>query len=98
MMITKHMIDIDTDRVLNVGEALQRGAGWNWSADFSRHGVRLEDNSANEIRDAVVDMFDAVEGRAPTPTVGQINFGALRRSAGSAITTPCAPSFAERFV
>lgn len=98
MMITKHMMEMDTGRELNIGEALQRGAGWNWSADFSRHGVRLEDNSASEIRDAVVDMFDAVEGRAPTPTVGQINFDELRRCAGSAITTPCAPSFAERFV
>lgn len=98
MMITKHMIDMSTTRELNIGEALARGVGWNWSADFSRHGVRLEDNSASEIRDAVVDMFDAVDGKRPSHTAGQTRFDEMRRSAGSAITTPCAPSFAERFV
>ena len=98
MMITKHMIDSNTGRELHVGEALQRGAGWNWSADFSQHGIRLEDNSPGEIRNAVVDMFDAIEGKAITPTAGQTQFDELRRNAGSEITTPCAPSFAERFV
>jgi putative glycosyltransferase (TIGR04372 family) len=97
MLITKHFLDDETGRDLSLDEALARGAGWNWSADFTRHGVRLEDNSSDEIRQAVCDMFDAVDGSSTSYTAGQANFDAMRRGAGSAITTPCAPSFAERY-
>lgn len=91
MMITKHFHDEKTGRELSLSEALSRRVGWNWSADFSRQGVMMRDNTPEELRDAVIDMFEA--GRPPTNA--QISANDQRASSGSVITTPFAPTFAE---
>lgn len=94
MMITKHFHDSTTNRELSLAEALERRVGWNWSADFSRQGVVMRDNTPEELRDAVVDMF---VGDQPQTTSQQALDG-QRRAAGSAITTPVAPTFAEAMI
>jgi len=94
MMITKHFHDSTTKRELSLAEALERRVGWNWSADFSRQGVEMRDNTAQELRDAVIDMF----AQAPSLTAAQRALDEQRRSAGSAITTPFAPRFAEAMI
>ena len=93
-MITKHFHDSTTKRELSLAEALERRVGWNWSADFSRQGVEMRDNTPEEIRDAVVDMFT----HAQSSTAAQRALDEQRRSAGSAITTPFAPTFAEAMI
>lgn len=91
MMIAKHFHDSTTKRELSLVEALERRVGWNWSADFSRQGVGMRDNTPEEIRDAVVDMFES----GGSLTSAQLILHEQRRSAGSQITTPFAPTFAE---
>jgi len=91
MMITKHFHDSTTKRELSLAEALERRVGWNWSADFSRQGVEMRDNTPEELRDAVIDMFEGHREVSPA----QANLAAQRRLAGSAITTPFAPAFSE---
>lgn len=94
LMITKHFHDHATGRELSLAEALHRRVGWNWSADFSAQGVTVRDNTPEELRDAVIDMFDGIR----TPTNAQIAISEQRTSSGSAITTPFAPTFAETMV
>ena len=94
MMIAKHFHDSATHRELSLSEALERRVGWNWSADFSQQGVDMRDNTPEELRAAVVDMFD----RAQSLTAAQRALDEQRRSAGSAITTPFAPTFAEAMI
>jgi putative glycosyltransferase (TIGR04372 family) len=90
-MITKHFHDQETGRELALAEALDRRVGWNWSADFSKQGVTMRDNTPEELRDAVVDMF----GGDHSLTKSQIAMNEQRASSGSLITTPFAPTFAE---
>ncbi len=92
MMITKHFVDTRHRCEVPLDEALRRGAGWNWSADFSRMGLELQDNSPEEIRLAVIDMMQPAKN---FETGGQRILAEQRTSAGSAITTPFAPSFAD---
>jgi len=93
MMITKHFIDSKSNQEVSLEEALRRGAGWNWSADLVKHGLELRDNSPEEILDAVKDMF---EGGASELTQNQRELANRRKDMGSAISTPFAPSFADR--
>ena len=95
LMITKHFIDSKSGVEVSLGEALRRGAGWNWSADLSNSGLEIRDNSPDEIRAAVIDMFDST---LSGPSESQSKLDHQRRSAGSSISTPFAPSFSDLMV
>lgn len=93
MMITKHFIDSKSRQEVSLDVALRRGAGWNWSADLAKQDLELRDNSPEEILEAVIDMFD----RGSTElSQNQKELADRRRIVGSAISTPFAPTFADR--
>jgi len=98
LMVPKSFVDNDRGMELRIDEALGRGAGWNWSPTFADRCIQMRDNSSYEIHQAVCDMFDSLSTENLPLTTGQIRFNELRRKVGSQITTPCAPSFAERYV
>jgi len=59
----KHFIDIKTNRELTLNEIIKRDLAFSHgSSYYEEKGVRLEENSAEEIRDAVVEMEDRLAG------------------------------------
>lgn len=62
--ITKHHISIIEDRELTLKEIFDRGVGFALSADeYDSRGIRLIENSPEEIRDLVVEMVERLEGK-----------------------------------
>jgi putative glycosyltransferase (TIGR04372 family) len=50
-------------RLLSFAEVLESGLGWAWlDRIYKEHGVRLLENSPDEILDAVKEMFDRLDG------------------------------------
>jgi putative glycosyltransferase (TIGR04372 family) len=61
--ITKHHHSVPETRGLTLREIITRGIGFfAWSAEYEKHGVRLVENSPEEIRDVVVEMVERLNG------------------------------------
>ncbi len=61
--ITKHHFSADSDRELTLREIFTNGAGFCLrTSDFESNGVKLIENTPEEIRDVVVEMADRLEG------------------------------------
>jgi len=64
LAITKHHFLVQEDRGLTLREIFDRGVGYCASnADYGSKGVRLIDNTPEEIRDVVLEMADRLEGK-----------------------------------
>lgn len=62
--ITKHHIDIQTGKELVLNEILGRGVGFSLVASkYETKGVRLIENTPEEIRDSVIEMDDRLKGK-----------------------------------
>lgn len=63
LSITKHHYLIKEDREMSLGEIFSSGAGLALTAsDYASKGINLVENSPEEIRDAVVEMVERLEG------------------------------------
>jgi len=61
--ITKHHVSIIENRELTLKEIFDRGVGFALSADeYDSRGIRLIENSSEEIRDLVVEMDERLKG------------------------------------
>jgi putative glycosyltransferase (TIGR04372 family) len=62
--ITKHHHDARSGRELRLREIVDRGAGLSLrGSEYEAEGVRLVENTPEEIRDVVVEMVERLEGR-----------------------------------
>jgi len=62
--IVKHHYSIELDKYLNMSEIFTYGVGYSMhSNDYEDKDVKLIDNSPEEIRDAVIEMVDRLEGK-----------------------------------
>jgi putative glycosyltransferase (TIGR04372 family) len=61
--ITKHHYSVEETRELTLREIFARGIGFFlWSDEYRKHGIRLVENSPEEIRDVVVEMVERLNG------------------------------------
>ena len=63
LAITKHHFLVEEDRELTLQEIFDRGVGYcALNAEYESKGVRLIENTSEEIRDVVIEMADRLEG------------------------------------
>jgi putative glycosyltransferase (TIGR04372 family) len=63
LAITKHHFSVEEHRELTLGEIFDRGVGYcASSAEYESKGIRLIENTPEEIRDVVLEMADRLEG------------------------------------
>jgi putative glycosyltransferase (TIGR04372 family) len=63
MAITKHHIDIATNKALSLSEIFERGVGYSmYSSDYEAKGIRLVENTPDEIMEAVMEFEERLMG------------------------------------
>ena len=63
LAITKHHYCVLENRILSLSEIFDRGAGFNYaSSDFESIGIKLMENTPEEIRDVVIEMAERLTG------------------------------------
>lgn len=63
LAISKHHFAVRHDRELALGEIFTQGVGFSlYASEYASHGVKLIDNTAEEIRDVVIEMAERVNG------------------------------------
>jgi len=63
IVLSKHHIDISKNRELTMSEIFEQGAAYfKYSSDYESSGISLIGNSPEEIRDAILELTDRIEG------------------------------------
>jgi len=87
-------VDDDGDPVY-FSRQLNTPAAWTGAKQHAEVNVRLIDNSPDELRFAVIEMFDALKGSGNSfgRTTEQLTFDQIRSNSGGVGTMPIAQSF-----
>jgi len=87
-------VDDDSDPV-SFSRQLDLPVAWTSGKQHAEVNVRLIDNSPDELRFAVIEMFDALKGSANSfgRTTEQVTFDQIRSNSGGVGTMPIAQSF-----
>lgn len=63
LAITKHHYSISENRKLGLKEIFERGIGFSYaSSEYESHGIKLIENTPEEIRDVVIEMVERLSG------------------------------------
>jgi putative glycosyltransferase (TIGR04372 family) len=101
LYITKRFWSEKANRYLTFAEIIQSGLGFaQLSLCFTRQGVRVEDNSPEDIKDVVEEMLDRFDGSAFCHEADKSlaeEFNRLAKAQGVVVSSPIGRTFLQKY-